>query len=123
MFDIDYFKKVNDTYGHATGDYVLKTCASVVNEYIMKYGGRLGRWGGEEFICIFEGITEDKVAEIAEETRRIISECYFEKVGNITVSFGVIEVKADESPSDAFKRIDFALYEAKKIGRNKVVAG
>ena len=48
---------------------------------------------------------------------------YFKKVGNITVSFGVIEVKADESPSDAFKRIDSALYEAKKNGRNKVVTG
>lgn len=123
MFDIDHFKHVNDTYGHAVGDYVIKTVSSIASKHMITYGGKLGRWGGEEFIGICENITGDKIAEIAEELRIMISEYNFKTVGNITCSFGVLEVNADESPSATFERIDSALYQAKNTGRNKVVRG
>lgn len=123
MLDIDYFKQVNDTYGHAMGDYVLKTFSSMVNKHLISYGGKLGRWGGEEFIGICENITGDKMTEIAEELRVMISKYKFETVEKITSSIGVIEVNADESSLVAFKRVDAALYKAKNSGRNKVVRG
>lgn len=123
MFDIDHFKHVNDTYDHAVGDYVIKAVSSIASKHLITHGGKLGRWGGEEFIGVFENITGDRIAEIAEELRVMISEYSFETVGNITSSFGVLEVNADESPSAVFQRIDSALYQAKNAGRNKVMRG
>lgn len=123
MFDIDDFKYVNDTYGHAKGDYVLKTLSSIAGNYIASYGGKLGRWGGEEFVGICENTNEERIAEIAEELRIMISRYRFETVGNITSSFGVIQVDEDESPASAFDRIDAALYRAKSGGKNRVVRG
>ena len=123
MFDIDYFKHVNDTYGHAVGDYVLKTVSELSYQYIETYGGKLGRWGGEEFIGVCENAGIDKITQIAEELRRIISEYKFENVEHITSSFGVVEVKSYETALDAFKRVDGALYRAKNSGRNKVSIG
>lgn len=120
MFDIDHFKRVNDTYGHAVGDYVLKTLAEISSELLIKYGGVMGRWGGEEFIAVCEDTDIEKIATIAEELRILISEYKFDTVGTVTSSFGIIQVKDDETHLDAFKRVDNALYFAKNTGRNRV---
>lgn len=121
MIDIDYFKDVNDTYGHAIGDYVLKTMASISAEFLKSKNFFIGRWGGEEFFAIGTGITADEAYQTAEELRKLISEYDFDKVGHITCSFGVIGVSENDTTESAFERLDKALYSAKEAGRNKVV--
>ena len=123
MLDIDHFKKVNDTFGHAAGDAVLKKFASIAKENLKACNCDLGRWGGEEFLGICKETAGDKMAEIAEKLRKIIEDTEFETVGHITSSFGVIEVSDGESAKEAFERLDAALYKAKETGRNKVVRG
>lgn len=119
IFDIDHFKKFNDTYGHAIGDDVLKLVVDTVKKYIH---GRdfLARYGGEEFI-IFLPETSIKNGEIATNNlRKKISEINLSVERNITVSFGVSEYKKEESFETLFKRCDKALYNAKNNGRNRV---
>lgn len=119
IFDIDHFKKFNDTYGHAIGDDVLKLVVDTVKKYIH---GRdfLARYGGEEFI-IFLPETSIKNGEIATNNlRKKISEINLSIERNITVSFGVSEYKKEESFETLFKRCDKALYNAKNNGRNRV---
>ena len=123
MLDIDHFKKVNDTFGHAAGDAVLKKFASIARENLKDCNCDLGRWGGEEFLGICKETSGDKMAEIAEKLRKIIEDTEFETVGHITSSFGVIEVLDGEGAKEAFERLDAALYKAKETGRNKVVRG
>ena len=123
MLDIDHFKKVNDTFGHAAGDAVLKKFASIAKENLKACNCDLGRWGGEEFLGICKETSGDKMAEIAEKLRKIIEDTEFETVGHITSSFGVIEVRDGENAKEAFERLDAALYKAKETGRNKVVRG
>ena len=123
MMDIDHFKSVNDTYGHAVGDDVLKKFSKTCEKFLDPEKCKLGRWGGEEFIGIYKGITGDEIEKLAEELRSVIEKRGFDMVGHITSSFGVIEVNSDESAEDAFKRVDEALYAAKQGGRNRVVRG
>lgn len=121
LFDIDNFKQVNDKYGHATGDKVLRSLSSLVREYMEMQGIKVGRWGGEEFLCACENTVLDEVIKIVENIKEKISSHQFDKVGNITCSFGITEVKADDTYDDAFDRVDTALYQAKNGGRNKVI--
>ena len=123
MFDIDHFKRVNDIFGHAAGDYVLKTLSKTADEYLSSCGCVLGRWGGEEFLGVCAGVNEDDMYSTAEELRKKIESLEFETVGHITSSFGVISVKENETAAEAFERIDKALYDAKHGGRNRVVIG
>lgn len=123
MFDIDHFKRVNDTYGHASGDYVLKTLSALGLSHLKPLGGLLGRWGGEEFLGVFPETDVEKMYETAEALRIKISETEFDTVGHITSSFGVIQISETETSAEAFVRIDEALYRAKTGGRNNVVKG
>jgi len=123
MLDIDYFKKVNDTYGHASGDYVLKTLLANVKEHFKEYNASIGRWGGEEFVIIADNMNKEKLYEIAEELRIKIMNYKFGNVGNITCSIGVVEANENETALDAFDRLDRALYSAKSCGRNCVICG
>lgn len=123
MMDIDHFKNVNDTFGHAVGDNVLKTFSGVCEKFLGTEKCKLGRWGGEEFIGICAGITVDQMEKQAEELRAMIEKRGFDIVGHITSSFGVIEVQNGETAEEAFKRVDAALYAAKEGGRNRVVRG
>lgn len=123
MFDIDHFKKVNDTFGHAAGDIVLKKFAETAKKHLAKYKGTTGRWGGEEFVGVCENISLDNISDIAEELRKIIESYEFETVGKVTSSFGVIEVNSTETADEAFERLDAALYRAKTEGRNRVIKG
>lgn len=123
MLDLDFFKNVNDSYGHATGDIVLKEIVSLAAEHFKPYDITLGRWGGEEFIGVCNGISKEELYGIAEKLREKIASYKFETAGHLTCSFGIIETKQSEKTSDAFRRVDKALYTAKREGRNRVVCG
>lgn len=122
MFDIDYFKNVNDIHGHATGDYVLKTLVLMVKDFLSEYRVSLGRWGGEEFIGICYDIKREKLVEITQKLRTIISEYDFETVGKLTCSFGITQIYENEKISDVFDRLDKAMYAAKNSGRDCVIS-
>ena len=123
MLDIDHFKQINDTFGHAEGDEVLKSVASLVSERMEEWDGIFGRWGGEEFIGVIGDTSIEAMEKISEEIRSSIEEHDFGKSGKVTVSMGVIEFGESDTPKTAFDRLDAALYKAKESGRNRVVRG
>jgi len=119
MIDIDFFKKVNDKFGHQTGDYVLVHLCELVMQHI-RVGDLFARWGGEEFVVLLSDTSETIAIEIAEKICSIIETSVFEKVGNITCSIGVSEYKENDDIHSLIARTDEALYEAKANGRNRV---
>jgi diguanylate cyclase (GGDEF)-like protein/PAS domain S-box-containing protein len=119
MFDIDHFKKINDKYGHLCGDDVLKTIAKIGKESV-RTSDIVARWGGEEFIILQPDIPANKAPVLAERLRQAIESHNFEKVGRVTASFGVTNFKEDDTDDSFIKRVDDALYLAKKNGRNRV---
>ena len=119
MLDIDHFKKVNDTCGHAVGDYVLKTLSQISKKNIREID-YLIRWGGEEFIVIALDTNLRGAEVLAEKIRKAIENYSFDKVGRVTVSFGVTQFKQDDTEDSFMKRADDALYQAKEKGRNRV---
>jgi len=118
MFDIDFFKKVNDTYGHQVGDLVLKEIAKVVNENI-RQDDLFFRWGGEEFTILLNRDLTIAI-RVAKHLREAIKKHKFEKVGSITCSFGVSEFNSKKTLSNFIKEADDLLYLAKKKGRDRV---
>ncbi|WP_346938748.1 GGDEF domain-containing protein [uncultured Clostridium sp.] len=126
MADIDYFKEINDTYGHIVGDNVLKDFTRIVSEYIRSNGSDwIGRYGGEEFLIVLNDTDEDKAEIIAERIRKNLEETTLEYKGNkfsITCSFGVYGFRdLDMNTEDIIHRADINLYEAKEKGRNTTV--
>ena len=124
MSDIDYFKKINDTYGHPVGDLILKGVAELLRGLVRKDVDMVARYGGEEFSCIIES-GESMALESAERIRSAVEKTAFDigagKKLNITMSFGVAVFPADASKKSLLlERADKALYEAKKAGRNQV---
>lgn len=120
IFDIDYFKQINDTHGHAEGDQVLINFSKLINLHIRSVD-IFARWGGEEFIILLPNIDKDNAVKVAEKLREAVENYNFSKTYSITCSFGVAQVEADDSESSLFQRADKALYEAKEGGRNQVV--
>jgi two-component system, cell cycle response regulator len=121
MFDVDHFKHVNDTYGHAVGDQVLR----IIGREARNGNAVLGRLGGEEFAIVLEGSSLQEATHYAEKLRRQLADLSFAEAGqtfSITASFGVAERAADESIDQLLKRADGALYQAKRTGRDRVVA-
>lgn len=120
MMDLDYFKHVNDTYGHNIGDYVLKTFAQTVKKSI-RDADLFARWGGEEFVLLLpnSGCNEAYIA--AEKIRQIIEVFCFDEIGQITCSSGITELVDEDTLESAVERADAALYRAKKEGRNCTV--
>lgn len=117
--DIDFFKKVNDTYGHNAGDAVLIHVAKILSSK----GRNVYRWGGEEFIIILEGATVEDAALTAEHIRLAVmdSVCNFEdKKISVTMSFGCAEVNPALTVEENVKVADERLYRAKETGRNRV---
>lgn len=119
MYDIDHFKQVNDTYGHDTGDIVLKDLTRCVLGCIRE-GDTLGRWGGEEFLCLLTNLSIDQAREVAERIRVRVQNTPFLRVGKITISIGITATRAEDTPQSFFQRVDKALYDAKHAGRNCV---
>ncbi|MDD5118841.1 MAG: cache domain-containing protein [Sulfuricurvum sp.] len=122
MFDLDYFKTVNDTYGHDVGDSVLVEVVAKVGECLRK-SDTLGRIGGEEFMVLLPHTEIREAVEIAQRIRHFIAEHSFDTVGTMTVSIGVVQYRADESMESFVKRSDIALYQAKELGRNRIEIG
>lgn len=125
--DIDHFKKFNDTWGHQTGDQVLKLVAGTLRENV-KGQDLIARYGGEEFcIAVPNTSLKDSVTladniRIAISKRKLINKATNVELGRITMSFGVAEYVSPLSLEDLFKKADAALYEAKNTGRNRVMA-
>jgi diguanylate cyclase (GGDEF)-like protein/PAS domain S-box-containing protein len=119
MMDIDYFKSVNDTYGHQTGDSVLQAFANILKTNIRETD-IFGRWGGEEFLIISLNNSLDGGVILAEKLRKIIEHHKFEKVGHLTCSFGVSAFNTNSNFDSIIFNADEALYKAKKNGRNRV---
>jgi diguanylate cyclase (GGDEF)-like protein/PAS domain S-box-containing protein len=119
MYDIDYFKRVNDTFGHDAGDRVLQTLTALVKSNIRTVD-IVARWGGEEFMILMPQSDAEAAGDAAEKLRQKIVEHPFEQVGNLTVSFGVTAFTSDDDLNVFLKRVDDALYHAKENGRNRV---
>jgi len=120
ILDIDYFKNVNDTFGHSVGDVTLKYFARELLDYVKDKNAAVGRWGGEEFVIVGYDRSISSMAEMAEEVREIVFSTDFPVVGQITCSIGVTELGENDSSDDTFNRMDKALYQAKTDGRNCV---
>ncbi|QYK08536.1 sensor domain-containing diguanylate cyclase [Shewanella mangrovisoli] len=120
MVDIDHFKKINDTYGHETGDIVLVEVAKLLAQSVRK-ADLVARYGGEEFLIILTGTDSSDALTLAEKIRASINTTEFTVVKNVTASIGLSTVEqADETAYDVVRRADTALYLAKTTGRNKV---
>lgn len=120
MVDIDMFKLVNDQYGHLVGDQVLTEVTSILSQGIRSIDV-LGRWGGEEFIIICTDTDLKGAVVLAEKLRQMIANHDFQMVGKKTCSFGVAQLRKDETIDSLLIRSDQALYRAKDQGRNRVV--
>lgn len=120
IFDLDFFKRVNDTHGHTVGDTVLMEIAHVAREQL-RASDALARWGGEEFIVLSPATRVDGALNLAEKIREAIELRSFPGVGTVTVSIGVAEYALGEDLVTWIQRADEALYQAKLEGRNRVV--
>ncbi|WP_337954069.1 sensor domain-containing diguanylate cyclase [Hydrogenobaculum sp. Y04AAS1] len=120
MFDIDFFKHINDTFGHDVGDKVLIAISKVVSENI-RNTDIFARYGGEEFIIVAPETTKEDAKILAEKLRSLIRNLHFEEGINVTCSFGVVSLEKPDTKETLLKRVDNALYEAKRTGRNRVV--
>ena len=126
FIDIDHFKRFNDSFGHRTGDEVLRLVAGSLERFF--HGrGFAARWGGEEFIVVSPGCDIERIGEIAEHfrahlaSRAIRSRDGQRDIGRVTLSLGIAELRCGESPQQLIDRADAALYDAKADGRNRVV--
>lgn len=119
MFDLDRFKTINDRFGHAAGDWVLKSIVSAVKCRLRK-ADCLARWGGEEFVILLADTGVKGAAVLAEELRRRLSEMEMAGVGQVTASFGVTGSFPGDTVDTITQRVDSALYQAKGNGRNCV---
>ena len=126
MLDIDFFKQVNDTYGHPIGDVVLKEVGKIMVQAVRAGSDTVARYGGEEFVCMLvnSGLEESK--ETAERIRQAIGEKQFDVSGgkklSVTISIGGA-IFPDDSKygKEILEKADKSLYHAKKMGRNKVI--
>jgi len=130
LLDLDYFKRLNDEYGHLAGDTVLKHFVQCIeaalrgHDFIQSEGGeRLGRFGGEEFLVVLPGTDQEGAFQAAERLRQVVeNEAFATEHGDlrVTVSIGLSEYRPGDDPESLLKRADKALYRAKDLGRNRV---
>ena len=124
VFDLDFFKKINDTYGHQAGDVVLQTVAKAVQGQLPRQGPCFARYGGEEFVILLPGVTAAAAAQLSEAMRAVV-EFTEDSVADarltVTVSVGVATLTdAMASAEDLFVQADEATYLSKRSGRNRV---
>jgi two-component system cell cycle response regulator len=124
LFDLDHFKKLNDTYGHDAGDYTLKELSQLIRNGGVREGDIFARYGGEEFVVLLPHTNLKQAFEIAERLRLLVAEHDFLYDGKklpVTSSVGVADFRQGvETGTDLFKRVDAALYKSKEGGRNQV---
>ncbi|MBY9067785.1 GGDEF domain-containing protein [Hyphomonas sp. WL0036] len=124
LIDLDHFKEVNDLYGHAGGDLVLREIAAIAHSELRGPFDRLGRWGGEEFVVLLSGVSEEQAASVCERLRRRIEDTAIDvndKDVSVTASFGFCMMSPETSLDAAIECADGALYEVKRSGRNQVI--
>jgi diguanylate cyclase (GGDEF)-like protein len=122
LLDLDFFKQINDTYGHAAGDLVLKQFASMLKNQL-RGADIIARYGGEEFVLVLTGSDLSNAVETAERLRRNTSELVFpglEGKIKLTISVGVTQYVVSESVEALLSRADNALYQSKREGRDRV---
>ena len=122
MLDLDHFKWVNDQYGHAMGDRVLRRVAETLQHALRKSDIAV-RWGDEEFLVVLDNCALDEARQIAEKIRERIAQTHVDVEGQpmvLSVSAGVSQLRGGEQPDQAIRRADSALYQAKDGGRNRV---
>ncbi|RGE45762.1 diguanylate cyclase [Comamonas testosteroni] len=119
--DIDFFKKVNDSFGHDAGDQVLKQLARTMRD-VSRADDVPCRVGGEEFLLLLPGAPLDAAAQVAERLRKLVQAMQLPVVGSVTISLGVAQwPESDDDIQTVFKQADAMLYVAKRSGRNRVV--
>jgi diguanylate cyclase len=123
ILDIDHFKKFNDTYGHKTGDKVLKSVAATVSNSI-RVSDHIFRYGGEEFVVILSRINKETTKNLSEKIRREVERDYLVDGDNelkVTMSIGATIITPEDTEASLFERADKALYQAKQNGRNQIL--
>ncbi len=124
VWDVDRFKKINDTYGHKSGDKALVTIAQLFNEQIRETDF-LARYGGEEFVVLLPATPLDTATRVADKLRAAVENCHFhfrDEDVLITISGGLAQCVADDTPETLFERADAAMYRAKRNGGNLCLA-
>ncbi|SFV64131.1 diguanylate cyclase/phosphodiesterase (GGDEF & EAL domains) with PAS/PAC sensor(s) [hydrothermal vent metagenome] len=120
MIDIDFFKRINDNFGHDIGDYILKEVTEIISLHIRE-GDELARWGGEEFLLLLPRTSQDEAKTVADKLRTLIDKHSFKNTSNITISIGMTAFTETDTKESLLKRVDTTLYIAKDNGRNCVV--
>lgn len=124
MADIDYFKKINDTYGHACGDFVLKEVSDLLKKHAGKHHSFVARWGGEEFLMVFPEKNSAETYKIAEDVLTELRETKYSfnnQELSVTMTLGIAESKENETADVTINRADALLYKGKESGRNRIV--
>lgn len=124
MADIDHFKSINDGYGHACGDMVLKELSAMLKEETEKKKGFASRWGGEEFLIILPGCELNDAKKFLEMLLRMVRGAEYvweEKKIPVTITIGAAEMKQGETPDETINRADHLLYDGKESGRDRLV--
>jgi len=122
-FDIDFFKKINDGYGHPGGDYVLRELGALLQAKLVRANDYFARYGGEEFVIILQATHLKTASEVADRIRQTVEAHAFifeNKKIPVTISIGVSQYRSDDTWESIYDRADKALYESKQTGRNKV---
>lgn len=125
-FDIDFFKKINDTHGHPGGDYVLKELGQLMQSRLVRVNDYFSRYGGEEFVLILQSTNLKTALEVAERIRQTVEFNVFKfenKNIPVTISIGVSVRRAKDTWESLYERADKALYHSKQNGRNRVTSG
>lgn len=119
IFDIDFFKRINDSYGHLIGDEVLILLSRLMRE-TFRDGDLLFRFGGEEFVGVFSCAEPQGIVNLLERFREALAEYRFPQVGHVTISIGCSQMALNVLPNTVLERADEALYYAKEHGRNQI---
>ncbi|NWJ48211.1 MAG: GGDEF domain-containing protein [Chloroflexi bacterium] len=122
LIDIDYFKKVNDNYGHDIGDQVLKMVAKTIANNV-RVTDFVGRWGGEEFVVVLHNMDQERLIAISEKIRALVGKAQLHTLHGeikVTISIGAALNSTNDTPDSLFERIDKLLYQSKSEGRNRV---
>jgi diguanylate cyclase (GGDEF)-like protein/PAS domain S-box-containing protein len=122
MFDIDHFKKVNDTYGHQVGDDVLVQVSRIVKD-TLREEDFFARWGGEEFMLILKNSKIEELTFVVAKIQEHLKSADFTPVPRITSSFGITLYRSEDTKESILKRVDEALYRAKELGRDRYEIG
>lgn len=125
LFDIDDFKGINDTFGHDTGDVVIRNVAKTLDA-ATRYLDIVGRWGGDEFLAVVSHLAQGDLIQVAERARLLVEQTVFRTEPEaylprrVTISGGLATFREGESTADVLKRADERLYHSKALGRNRM---